>query len=102
MRIVTTGRLDALLDGLPLARGPVDRWVAVTEGETSTSLADTRRNLPHADEVVTNKGNTVTVFNLGGNKFRLVVAIHYRGARVYIRELLTHVEYDRDKWKDHN
>ncbi len=39
--------------------------------------------------------NDRVVFNIGGNKYRLVVAVHYRGKRVYIRFVGTHAEYDR-------
>lgn len=39
--------------------------------------------------------NERIVFNVGGNKYRLVAAIHYRGKRIYIRFIGTHAEYDR-------
>lgn len=39
-------------------------------------------------------GNERVVFNIGGNKYRLVAAIHYRGKRVYVRFVGTHREYD--------
>jgi len=39
--------------------------------------------------------NDRVVFNIGGNKYRLVVAVHYRDKRVYIRFVGTHAEYDR-------
>ncbi len=48
----------------------------------------------HAD-VVGNK----TVFNIKGNAYRLITAIHYDRGRIYIRELLTHAEYDKGDWK---
>jgi len=41
-----------------------------------------------------------TVFDIGGNKFRLIAVIHYNRKKVYIRHVLTHVEYDSDKWKE--
>ena len=39
------------------------------------------------------------VFNIGGNKYRLITAIHFNRRKVYIRHVLTHQEYDRGAWK---
>lgn len=39
------------------------------------------------------------IFDVGGNKYRLIAAVHYNTGRVYIRHVLTHAEYDRGKWK---
>ena len=39
------------------------------------------------------------MFNIKGNKYRLITEINYRFRRVYIRHALTHAEYDREKWK---
>jgi mRNA interferase HigB len=55
---------------------------------------DVRASFPHADTV-----GLFTVFNIGGNKYRLVSAIKYRWQVVYIRNILTHAEYDEGKWK---
>jgi mRNA-degrading endonuclease HigB of HigAB toxin-antitoxin module len=44
-------------------------------------------------------GNCV-VFNIGGNKYRLVTRVLYRSQTVYILKVMTHSEYDDDKWKD--
>lgn len=40
-----------------------------------------------------------TVFDIGGNKVRLIAAIHYNRGKLYIRHVLTHEEYDRGNWK---
>ena len=43
------------------------------------------------------KVGKLTVFNIGGNKVRLIAAIHYNTHKVYIRDVLTHQEYDLKK-----
>lgn len=39
------------------------------------------------------------VFNIGGNKYRLVTSVHFNRDKVYIRHVLTHQEYDKENWK---
>jgi mRNA interferase HigB len=41
----------------------------------------------------------VVVFNIGGNAYRLVAAIHYNKQVVYVLRIMTHAEYDRGEWK---
>jgi len=60
-----------------------------------TSFVELRRIFPSADQV-----GKLTVFNIGGNKARLIAAIHYNRCRIYIRQVLTHTEYDRGRWKE--
>ncbi len=45
------------------------------------------------------KVDNLTLFNIGGNKARLISAIHYNTQCLYIRHVLTHNEYDKEKWK---
>jgi mRNA interferase HigB len=42
----------------------------------------------------------LTVFNIAGNKYRLIARVEYELQRVYVRKVLTHDEYNKDKWKD--
>jgi len=58
------------------------------------NLIDVREFYPHADRV-----SKYTVFNIKGNDYRLIVEINYRKQTIYIRFILTHPEYDREKWK---
>jgi len=60
-----------------------------------TSLADVHTVFPTADKV-----GKLTVFNIGGNKARLIAALHYNRQKVYIRAVLTHEEYDQNTWKE--
>jgi mRNA interferase HigB len=43
---------------------------------------------------------TVTVFNVCGNNFRLITAVHYDRQKVFILDFLTHAEYSRNLWKN--
>ncbi|MBW2010864.1 MAG: type II toxin-antitoxin system HigB family toxin [Deltaproteobacteria bacterium] len=54
------------------------------------NFAELRAIFPSADQV-----EGLTVFNLGGNKARIIAAIHYITQRLYIRHVLTHSEYDK-------
>jgi mRNA interferase HigB len=58
------------------------------------SFAELRTAFPSADKV-----QDWIVFNIGGNKYRLITVIHFNRSRVYIRHVLTHAEYDRGDWK---
>lgn len=64
------------------------------------SLRDVRRTYPHADGVTTRLGETLTVFNIAGNKYRLVARINYDYQLVNVRAVLTHQEYDNESWKE--
>jgi mRNA interferase HigB len=58
------------------------------------SLEDVRKIFPAADGV-----GRFVVFNIKGNRFRLIVEINYLTSRVYIRHVLTHAAYDKEGWK---
>jgi mRNA interferase HigB len=58
------------------------------------NLAELRSALKSADNV-----GDLIVFNIGGNKYRLVASVHFNRGKVYIRHILSHEEYDRGRWK---
>jgi mRNA interferase HigB len=66
---------------------------------TWQNLVETRRMFPHADQVKVKSGKLVTIFNLCGNDFRLITAIHYDRRKVFVLNFLTHAEYSRNHWK---
>jgi len=74
-------------------------WWKLTTGAAWKSITDVRKTFPHADAVKV-AGDVLTVFNVGGGKFRLIVRIKYPIGRVYVVAVLTHADYDRDKWKE--
>ncbi|MDI6770354.1 MAG: type II toxin-antitoxin system HigB family toxin [Anaerolineales bacterium] len=95
MHIITRKRLNDFAEKHPDAKSGLQHWYQMMKSSNFTSFVDLRTDFPSADQV----GN-VTVFNIGGNKARLIAAIHYNRRRVYIRAILTHDEYNRGKWKE--
>ncbi|MBF0171443.1 MAG: type II toxin-antitoxin system HigB family toxin [Nitrospinae bacterium] len=94
MRIITKTRLLEFARRHPDAEASLLAWHRIIRNGRYPHFASLRRTFPNADQVE----GKYTVFNIGGNKYRLVAAIHYEGQRLYIRHILTHSEYDRKKW----
>jgi mRNA interferase HigB len=73
---------------------PLDHWYHVSRRARWSNLAEVRKDFPHADAV-----GRFTVFNIGGNRYRLIASIKYEWQIVYVRHILTHAEYDKGAWK---
>lgn len=78
----------------PDAEPTLRAWCRVVNQAKWKTFAEVREAFPHADLV-----GDLTVFNIGGNKYRLVVAIHLNRSKVFVRHILTHAQYDLDQWK---
>ena len=78
----------------PDAEGPLQAWYRTMEDEVFTDFNDLRATFASADYV-----DGLTVFYIGGNKYRLIAVIHYNRRKVFIRTVLTHPEYNRGNWK---
>ena len=95
MHVITRKRLNEFADKHPEAESSLSRWYHLVKKADFNSFAELRQAFPSADQV-----GKLTVFNIGGNKIRLIAAIHYNRKRLYIRGVLTHIEYDLSKWKE--
>ena len=84
----------------PDALGPLLRWHSAVEDAQWHDLAQVRVKFPYADQVRVASGRPVTVFNIGGNKYRLIAAIHYNRGIIYVMRIYTHKEYDVIDWKE--
>jgi mRNA interferase HigB len=78
----------------------LDAWYRIIKRNNFSSFQDLRGTFPSADKVVLENGSNLTVFNIAGNNLRLIAAIHYQSQILYIRHILTHAEYDKNKWKN--
>ncbi|EIQ01598.1 hypothetical protein OpiT1DRAFT_00170 [Opitutaceae bacterium TAV1] len=98
MRLIKNSQLQKLAARHPTCLPAVATWKNAMRKGKFTDLVSLRKVFPHADQVTTRSKRTVTIFNLG-NHYRLITAIHYNCARVFILRLLSHAEYDKESWK---
>ena len=96
MRIIASGTLKAYGRTHRDAQKPLELWARAVLVAQWQSLEDVRKTYPHADACRAHSGATVTVFNIKGNAYRLVVAIHYATQIVFIRDFMTHAQYSKD------
>ena len=99
MDVIGAMRLQDFWKGRRDARNPLRRWLAIARVAQWSHPADVRRTLPTADPLKLDSGVTVTVFNIAGNKYRLVTRIVYPSGQVYVLFVLTHAEYCKERWK---
>ena len=97
---ILQARRNGSQDGqrFPDADRQLDGWYRTAKSAQWKSLADVRRTYSHADPVKV--GDVVyTVFNIGGNNYRLITEIFYEDRTILVRDVLTHQEYDKEAWK---
>ena len=72
----------------------LDAWFRIAKRAKWTSLNDVRKTFRDTDEV-----DGRTVFDIKGNKFRLITGVNYQSQTIFIKHVLTHAEYDKEGWK---
>jgi mRNA interferase HigB len=100
LRLIKRSTLRQYAARFPKAGRPLGDWARLVLSGTWQNLVETRRMFPHADQVKVKSGRTVTIFNVCGNDFRLITAIHYDRQKVFVLNFLTHAEYTRNTWKN--
>ena len=76
------------------AASGLQQWYRVVKQAQWRSLIEVRQLYPHADLV-----GRRTVFNISGNRVRLIARMNYRIQAVFILHILTHEEYNKEDWK---
>ena len=93
MRIVSHRRLKEFFEknGNEDSRVPLERWYEITENAQWHNFAALRQDFPSADYV----GNQHYVFNISGNRYRLVVVVKFIMGYVFVRWVGRHADYDK-------
>ena len=95
MHVLTEKRVREAKAKWPMAANALDHWYQLAKGSKPPDFAAMRATFPAVDKV-----GEFHVFDIGGNKLRLIAFVRYRSQKLYIKRVLDHREYDRGKWKE--
>lgn len=95
MHVISKKKLRDFWGQHPRARRPLEAWYQIAKHAEWESFDDVKAVFPSADPY-----KRWVIFDIGGNKYRLIAVIHYARHKVFVRHVLTHAEYDTDAWKD--
>ena len=90
MRIIAISTLREFWGKHPQAETPLRSWYADASRANWKTPADIKATHRNASFVGSNR----VVFNIKGNDYRLIVAVHYNRDMLYIRFVGTHAQYD--------
>lgn len=94
MHVISQKRIVDAKEKYPEAKTAFDGWYRLISANEFKSFSEIKSCFRSVDKV-----GDFYVFNIGGNKYRLIAVIHFNRNKIYIREVLTHDEYDQNKWK---
>jgi mRNA interferase HigB len=77
------------------SQGPLEVWYKIVKSTNFADFFALNQTFPSADQVA-----PFTIFDIGGNKWRIVAALHYNRGKLFIRHVFTHAEYD--SWCEEN
>ena len=95
MRIISKKRLQQAKGLFPESASALEGWYRIMNKNDFKDHSDLKSTFGSVDKV-----DSLYVFNIGGNKIRLISSIHFNRQRLYIRHILSHKDYDKAKWKE--
>lgn len=95
MHVISYKRLREFFSTHRDAESSLTAWYKTTKKADWQNLAELKQVYPSADIV-----GLHTVFNIKGNKYRLIARIVYRSQTLFVVAIMTHEEYDLGKWKE--
>jgi mRNA interferase HigB len=94
MRIIKRGALESFWREHADARASLESWYAVVRNADWKTPVEMKQVYPSADLV-----GRRTVFDIAGNKYRLIARVNFQSRCVFVLYILTHKEYDQGAWK---
>lgn len=97
MHVISKKKVADFIEKHPTSKGSLESWYKIVSKTDYKSMNELKKHFSAVDNV-----EGLYVFNISGNNFRLISAIHFNRKKLYIRDILTHSEYDKNKWKKEN
>jgi mRNA interferase HigB len=94
VRVISRRRLREFWERHARAEASLRTWYKVVTTASWHDYVELRQSFPSADQV-----GRLVVFNVGGNRYRLVALVDYEWQKVFVRRIMTHEEYDDGGWK---
>ena len=94
MLVTGTGIVYEFIVRYPDSQSSLTGWLQVMRSNEFENPNQLKQTFPSADYV-----KPYTVFNISGNKYRLISVINYTVTVVAVQDVLTHPEYDKGKWR---
>ena len=94
MHIISQKRIWDAKKKYAESENALDGWYRIIKKNKFNNFAELKKAFNSIDKV-----RDLYVFDLGGNKLRLISTIHFQRQKIYIRNILTHKEYDKENWK---
>jgi mRNA interferase HigB len=95
VHVVSHKAIRAFCEEHPPARTALDHWYRVAKRANWSSFAEVKQSFNTADFVTPH-----LVFDIGGNKYRLIAEINFTRTVLFIRGIMTHKEYMKGTWKE--
>jgi mRNA interferase HigB len=76
------------------SRVALQTWLKTAKYARWGSLQELQETFPATDMI-----GKLAIFNITGNKYRLIARVEFSEQRIFIKEFLTHAEYDKGGWK---
>jgi mRNA interferase HigB len=90
LRVISKKKIRDYIKNNVQAELPLTEWYMKMRACHVKNLSEMKKSFNSVDFV-----NGYTIFNIGGNNYRLITAIHYNTQHCYIREIWTHAEYSK-------
>ena len=98
MHVISRKALRDFVEKHRASEAPIDGWYRAVRKSKFADFAAVKAAFNSVDHLKVAK-KELYVFNIGGNNYRIIAAIHFKVQRIYIRAVLTHAEYSKDFWK---